>query len=290
MGSIVGLIIIFVMVFGSYISSGGNMGIVLHAMPHELAMILGASVGAFIVANSTSIIKHTLHDLKMVLKGPRFNKQNYRDLLCAMYELVRVAKNAPMQLDTHIDAPRESNIFQKYPDVLADDVAVTLICDYLRSMGMNLDDPYQVEDIMDRELNKNLENNLHGSHALTTMSDGLPAIGIVAAVLGVIKTMGSIDQPPPVLGKMIGGALVGTFLGVFLSYCLVGPLANKIKGIYEQDHCFYTLIRDVLVAFLRKHQPNTCIEVARKNIPASMRPSFNEVDEALRQLKTPTGK
>ena len=287
MGSIIGFIVIMVMVFGGYVSSGGNMGIILHALPHELPMIFGASIGAFVVANSGAVMKHTMHDLKMVLRGPRWKRDDYKSLLCLMYEIVRVAKNTPMQLEKHIDAPAESPIFQKYPEVTGDEVAMTLICDYLRSIGMNFDDPFQVEDIMQREIDKRLEDNLHGSHALQTMADGLPAIGIVAAVLGVIKTMGSIDQPPAILGKMIGGALVGTFLGVFLSYCFVAPLAHKIKTIHEQDQCFYTLIKDVLVAFLRKHQPNTCLEIARKNVPQGMRPTFAEVDETLRTLKGP---
>ena len=290
MGSIIGFVVILVMVFGGYVSSGGNMAIIMHALPHELPMILGASVGAFVVANSGAVIKHTLHDLKMVLRGPRWKRDDYRSLLCLLYEIVRIAKNTPLQLEAHIDNPKDSTIFQKYPEVANDDIAMTLICDYLRSIGMNLDDPFQVEDIMQREIDKRLEDNLHASHALQTMADGLPAIGIVAAVLGVIKTMGSIDQPPPILGKMIGGALVGTFLGVFLSYCLVAPLAHKIKSIYEQDQCFYTLIKDVLVGFLRKHQPNTCIEIARKNIPQEMRPNFSEVDETLRTLKVPAAK
>ena len=153
-------------------------------------------------------------------------------------------------------------------------------------MGMmNYDDPHQLEDVLEKQLEGKLHHALHGSHAMQTMADGLPALGIVAAVLGVIKTMGSIDQPPEVLGRLIGGALVGTFLGVFLAYGLAGPFANKAKGVSEADHKFYELIRDILVANLHKHSPQICIEVARQNLPSGLRPSFNEMDEALKNTK-----
>jgi chemotaxis protein MotA len=285
MGSIFGFIFILAMVFGGYILAGGNMAIIMHAIPHEMMAIGGAAVGAFIIGNDKHVVKHTLHDLKLIVKGSKWTKEDYRSLLCLLFEIIRVAKQNPMALEKHIDDPMESDIFKKYPKIIGDETALSLICDYMRTAGMSLDDPYQVEDIMDREVSKNLENNMHSAHALQTMSDGLPAIGIVAAVLGVIKTMGSIDQPPAVLGKMIGGALVGTFLGVFLSYCLVGPLGQKIKSIHEQDHLFYAMIKDVMISYLHKHQPNTCVEIARKNVPKMIRPSFVEVEEAIRSLK-----
>jgi len=142
---------------------------------------------------------------------------------------------------------------------------VDLICDTMRSASMNYDDPHQVEEVLEKQLEANLHHALHSSHALQTIADGLPALGIVAAVLGVIKTMGSIDQPPEILGKMIGGALVGTFLGVFLAYGIVGPFAAKLKAVVEEDSHFYQLIREVLVANLHNHAANICIEVVKRS-------------------------
>ena len=157
-----------------------------------------------------------------------------------------------------------------------------MICDTLRAISMNYDDPHQVEDVLGRRMEENLHHSMHSSHALQSMADSLPALGIVAAVLGVIKTMGSIDQPPEVLGKLIGGALVGTFLGVFLAYGIVGPFAIRLKAICEQDAHFYSLIQDVLVANLHNHATNICIEVGRQSTPTHMRPSYSELEEAIK--------
>lgn len=150
---------------------------------------------------------------------------------------------------------------------------------------MNYDDPHQVEEVLEKRLEANHHDAMHSSHALQTIADGLPALGIVAAVLGVIKTMGSIDQPPEVLGKLIGGALVGTFLGVFLAYGFFGPFAAKVKTITEQDSQFHMLIREVLVANLHNHAVNICIEVGRQNTPGSVRPSFSDLEQALKETK-----
>jgi chemotaxis protein MotA len=156
----------------------------------------------------------------------------------------------------------------------------------MRSASMNFDDPHQVEEVLDKQIEANLHHSLHSSHAMQTIADGLPALGIVAAVLGVIKTMGSIDQPPEILGKMIGGALVGTFLGVFLAYGFVGPFATKLKAVAEEDGHFYRLIREVLVANLHNHATNICIEVGRQNTPHHIRPSFAALEEALKSVKS----
>jgi chemotaxis protein MotA len=196
-----------------------------------------------------------------------------------------MAKQNPMSIEEHIEDPENSSIFGTYPKIQGDKEATALICDTMRSASMNYDDPHQVEEILEKRLDATLHHSMHSSHALQVVADGLPALGIVAAVLGVIKTMGSIDQPPEVLGKLIGGALVGTFLGVFLAYGLVGPFASRLKTVVEEDGHFYQLIREVLVANLHQHTPNICIEVGRQNTPASYRPEFNELEEALRELK-----
>jgi len=283
---IVGIVIVFAMVFGGYVVAGGKLGIILHAMPFELMMIAGAAIGAFVISNDKHGITHTLKDVAKVFKGPHWKPQDYQDLLCLMFQLIRIARSSPVELDGHIEDPGASAIFGAYPRILADGEAVALICDTLRSASMNYDDPHQVEEVLGKRIEANYANALHSAHTLQTMADGLPALGIVAAVLGVIKTMASIDQPPEILGKMIGGALVGTFLGVFLAYGLVGPFANRVKAVIDEDQHFYNLIREVMVAALHQHAPNICVEVGRQNAPAGVRPSYNALEDALRASKS----
>lgn len=281
----IGIALIFIMVFGGYVAAGGKIGIILKSLPFEFTMIGGAAAGAFIISNDMSAIKHTLKDIGKVFKGPKWKPEDYRDLLCLLFELIRQARQNAVALEEHIETPQESAIFGKYPKILADQEAIDLICDTLRSASMNYDDPHQVEEVLEKRMEANLKHALHSSHALQTVADGLPALGIVAAVLGVIKTMASIDQPPEILGKMIGGALVGTFLGVFLAYGLVGPFSSKVQSVVEEDAHFYQLIREVLVANLHNHATNICIEVGRQNTPSHIRPSFSQLEEALKEVK-----
>ncbi len=281
----IGILVIFVTVFGGYLLAGGKMGIILKALPFEMIMIGGAALGAFFLSNDMAGVKQTIRDVGKVFKGPKWQPADYRDLLCLLFELIRIARSNPVALEEHIEAPHESSVFSRYPRIQRDHEAVDLICDTLRAASMNYDDPHQVEEVLDKRMETQMHHALHSSHALQTVADGLPALGIVAAVLGVIKTMGSIDQPPEILGKMIGGALVGTFLGVFLAYGLVGPFSTRVKTVVEEDAHFYQLIREVLIANLHNHPANICIEVGRQNTPHSVRPSFSDLEEALRALK-----
>lgn len=283
---IIGIAIIFVMVFGGYVLHGGKLEIVLEAAPWEMIMIGGAAAGAFVLANDMAAVKQTLKDIGKVFKGARWRPADYRDLLCLLFELIRLAKANPVAVEEHIEAPATSSIFGRYPRIAHDHEAVELICDTMRAASMNYDDPHQVEEVLEKQLDANLHHALHSSHALQSVADGMPALGIVAAVLGVIKTMGSIDQPPEILGGMIGSALVGTFMGVFMAYGLVGPFAAKVKAVVEEDAHFHKLIREVLVANLHRHPPNICIEVGRQNTPHRMRPSFSALEEALRAVKS----
>ncbi|MDZ4136100.1 MAG: flagellar motor stator protein MotA, partial [Paracoccaceae bacterium] len=256
MFGIIGIVVIFVMVFGGYVLAGGKMGIILKALPFEMIMIAGAAIGAFFLANDPASAKTAMKDVGKVFKGPKWKPSDYRDLLCLLFELIRIARTNPVGLEEHIEKPSDSSVFSRYPKVQHDHEAVELICDTLRAASMNYDDPHQVEEVLDKRMETNQIHALHSSHALQTMADALPALGIVAAVLGVIKTMGSIDQPPEILGKMIGGALVGTFLGVFLAYGIVGPFATRVKSVVEDDAHFYLLIREVLVANMHNHPAN----------------------------------
>jgi chemotaxis protein MotA len=282
---LVGIAVILVMVFGGYMLAGGKMGIILKALPFEMIMIGGAAVGAFLISNDMSAVKQTLRDIGKVFKGPRWKPDDYRDLLCLLFELIRLARANPVALEEHIESPDSSAIFAKYPRIRQDHEAMDLICDTMRAASMNYDDPHQVEEVLDKRMEATLRHAMHSSHALQTVADALPALGIVAAVLGVIKTMGSIDQPPEVLGKMIGGALVGTFLGVFLAYGLMGPFAARVKSVVEEDIHFYQLIREVLIANLHQHPTNICIEVGRQNTPHHVRPAFGDLEDAMRSLK-----
>ena len=282
---IIGIVIIFVMVFGGYIAAGGKMGIILKALPFEMIMICGAAAGSFVLSNDMAAIKHTMKDIGKVFKGPKWKPQDYRDLLCLLFELIRLARQNPVAIEEHIESPETSAIFSKYPKIAGDHEAVDMICDTMRSASMNYDDPHQVEEVLEKQLESQYHHALHSSHAMQAIADAMPALGIVAAVLGVIKTMGSIDQPPEILGKMIGGALVGTFLGVFLAYGFIAPFAARMKAVTDEDSHFYKLIREVLVANLYQHATNICIEVGRQNTPHHNRPSFVDLEEALKMLK-----
>jgi chemotaxis protein MotA len=285
MFGIVGIVVILVMVFGGFVIHGGNLAPIFEALPFEMIMIGGAAVGAFLVSNDLAAVKHTAKDVGKVFKGPKWKPGDYRDLLCLLFELIRIARSNPVGLEEHIENPHESSIFGKYPKIQHDHETVDLIADTFRAASMNYDDPHQVEEVLDKRVEAALTHALHSSHALQSMADALPALGIVAAVLGVIKTMGSLDKPPEILGQMIGSALVGTFLGVFLAYGLMGPFAARVKTVVEDDGHFYQLVREVLVANLHRHAPNICIEVGRQNTPHHVRPSFAQIEEALRSLK-----
>ena len=281
----VGIILTLVMVFGGYLLAGGKMGVILHALPFEMMMIMGAAVGAYLLGNDTHVLKATVGGLVRAFKGPKWTAQVHQDVLCLMFQLLKIARENPVALEQHIENPSESPIFTAYPRLAADHNVVSLISDTLRSASLNYDDPYQVEDMLSRRIAVMREEEMHVPHALQTMADALPALGIVAAVLGIIKTMSSIDQPPVILGKMIGGALVGPFLGVFLSYGFVAPLANRLGAVVKQDLGFYEVVKSVLVAGLHQHATTLCVEVGRQTVPEHVRPSFDTLEGALRELK-----
>ncbi len=285
MNAILGLAVTVVMVFGGYLLAGGKLEIILHSLPFEMMMIGGAATGAFLAANDFTTIKHTLGDIVTAFTGPKWKKKDYQDLLCLMHELLTVLKQNPVDIEAHIEAPKDSAIFTKYPKILKDHEAIDMICDTLRSMLMNFDNVHQVEELLQKNLEALAEEAQHGAHALQRMADALPALGIVAAVLGVIKTMASIDKPPEVLGGMIGGALVGTFLGVFLAYGIVGPFATRVQQIRAEEHFFYAMIGEVLVSNLHKNPINIAVEVARRHAPGRVRPSFDEIEQAIKELK-----
>ncbi|MBU6497477.1 MAG: flagellar motor stator protein MotA [Rhodospirillales bacterium] len=286
MNTIGGLVFVLACVFGSYLTSGGSVAPLIEAVPFEMWTIGGAAIGTFIMSNSMHDIKHTLSGFGKIMKGAAYRKADYVELLSLLYFFVRLASTkGSMALEPHIEKPEESTAFQKFPKVLANHHASAMICDYLRMVGMNADDPNQIEDVLGRELKKTLNEELHGSHALQSMADGLPALGIVAAVLGVIKTMSHINEPPAVLGAMIGGALTGTFLGVLLAYGMVGPFASRMKAVVEEESKYFEVVRAVLVAHLHGNAPQVSVETGRKMAPNQHMPSFQELEEAVQNLQ-----
>lgn len=286
MVGIIAIIFILVCVFGVYIAVGGNMDIVLHALPHEAATILGSAIGAFVLGNKMDVVKATMKGIKKVFGKPKWGDQDYKDLLCLMFAFLKLVRSKGMvALEQHIENPEQSDIFSQYPKILADHFATDFICDTLRMMTMNFDDPHQVEDVMEKNLEKHHHEVHMASASMQTMADGVPALGIVAAVLGVIKTMGNINAPVEVLGGMIGGALVGTFLGVFVAYCFFGPFAQKMGQVMDDEHYFYLTIKAILVSHLHGNAPQISVEIGRTNVPTKYQASFLQMEELLNEVK-----
>lgn len=284
--SAVGLVVILACVFGSFIWSGGKMDIVLHALPHEMLAIGGAAIGAFIVSNSMPTVKLAGKGLIRAFKGGKWKDSDYKDLLTLLYGLLSTfKKSGAAALEPHLDNPHESTIFSRYPRLAADHHLIEFICDYLRMMTVSFEDPNQISEAMENDIEKHHHEESAPQHALQQMADGLPAIGIVAAVLGVIKTMGSIDQPTEVLGAMIGGALVGTFMGVLLAYCLVGPLATKLLETLEGDSKPFTIVKAAIVAHAQGLPTQVAVEIARRMTPSSKAPTFQQLETALEEAK-----
>ena len=282
----IGFVFLLICVFGGFALEGGSLLAVAEALPFEMLTIGGAAIGSFAMANSVHVMKASVIGLKKVLSGARYHEADYVDLLSILYTLTRLlSSKGAMAVESHIENPQESSIFQQHPKILQNSEVSPIVCDYLRMIGMNADDPYQIEDLMGRELKKTLVEKMHPVHALQAVADGLPALGIVAAVLGVIKTMTHINESPAILGQMIGGALTGTFLGVLLAYGLVGPLAGRLKQVVEEEARYFEVIRATLIAHLHGNSPQLAIETGRKMVPNEYMPTFNSLETTLEQAQ-----
>jgi len=280
---IVGSIIVILSVFGGYAAMGGKLMVLWQ--PFEVVIICGAAVGAFIIATPKNVLLNTPKTLKDMLSGSPYSKANFQELLCVLYAIFKIAKTKGMlALESHTENPHDSELFKYFEHFHHQHHAVEFLCDYLRLITLGSDNPHQMEDLMNEELEVHHKESHKQSHAVQTIADGMPALGIVAAVLGVIKTMGSLTEPPEVLGHLIGGALVGTFLGVFLSYGFLAPMASSIQGVYDEEAKYLDCIKVGILAYLNGYAPAICIEFARKSIIADMRPTFNEVEEAVSTL------
>ena len=280
---IVGAVVVMGCVFGAYAVHGGHLGVLWQ--PAEFVIILGAALGAFIIANTKANIKQTLKGVKRALKGPTYKKADYVELLSVLYQLFKLAKTKGMlALEQHVEKPDESTLFAQFPKFQKDHHAVEFLCDYLRMMTLGTEHANEVETLIDAELEAHHAEQHNAAHAVQLMADGMPALGIVAAVLGVIHTMGSITEPPEVLGHLIGAALVGTFFGVLMSYGLVAPIGGAITGVDNADSKYFQCIKAGLLAHMQGYPPAVSIEFARKMLWSTDRPSFYEVEEAVSAL------
>ena len=285
MYAVIGIIVLLVMVFGGFTLSGGALGPVMAAMPYEMLIIGGAAVGAMVAGNSLDGLKAVGAAFKKIFKGPRHTKQDHIDAIALTTQLMRMLKNdGPVALEPHIEDPASSTVFSAYPNLLANEPLIALICDTLTLLVVSSGtlETHAVEEVMDNAMKTHFHELHEPQHALQTLADALPALGIVAAVLGVVKTMGSIDQPPAVLGKMIGAALVGTFLGVLLAYGIVAPLAGRLKQVLEQDEMIFHAVKQVIIASLYGHPQPLVVESARSGLGHHVRPGLNELLDALR--------
>ncbi len=282
---VVGIVVLILLVFGGFALTGGNLGPVMHALPHEMLIIGGAALGSLIIGNSGADLKALGGGLGKVFKGPKYKKQDYLDCILLVSTLMKMMRTeGPVAVEPHIEDPKSSTIFQQYPKLLKDDTLVHLISDTLRLVVVSSGtlDPHAVEEVMDNALKSHHHHSMKPAEGLQSLADALPALGIVAAVLGVVKTMGSIDQPPAVLGAMIGSALVGTFLGVLLAYGLVGPFATRAKSVIESDGAIYHTVKQLIIASLHGHPQPLVIEAARSGVDHANQPSFAEVFDGMR--------
>ena len=282
---IVGILVTLGMVFGGYIIAGGAMEPILYALPLEGMMIGGAGIGSFLVGNGSSILKKAGSGLGKVFKGPKWKADDYKDILCLLFMISKLIKTkGVIALEAHIENPQESKIFNHIGRVKDDHHITDFICDYFRMTTMNFDDPHQFEDVMLKDLEKHHHEESEGAHALAILGEAFPALGIVAAVLGIIKTMGSIDQPVEILGAMIGGALVGTFLGILISYTMASPMASRLQQIVDEEGHVYDVMKDFIIAHLQGNAPQIAAEIGRKSVPGGFQPSFYELDELLQEI------
>lgn len=281
----IGLVVLIVMVFGGFAMTGGSLGPVLHALPHEMLIIGGAAVGALIIGNSGADLKALAGGLAKVFKGPAYKKQDFLDCIFLVSKLMKTLRvEGPVALEPHIEDPKSSSIFAEYPRLMKDTALIHLICDTLRLVVVSSGtlDPHAVEDVMDNALKTHHHEAIRPADQLQSLADALPALGIVAAVLGVVKTMGSIDKPPEILGAMIGSALVGTFLGVLLAYGMVSPFATRCRSVIEADAAIYQIVKQIIIASLHGHPQPLVIEAARSNLPHANQPAFAEVFDGMR--------
>jgi chemotaxis protein MotA len=281
----VGLLVLFACVFGVYIFHGGDMAPIIAAAPFEFVSIFGAAVGAALIGNSKAGVGTGFAAVSKVFKGPKYHKEDYLAVILVVSKILKTLKaEGAVALEPHIENPESSAIFAEYPPILQDHALLGLICDTIRLMVVSSGNlsPYAVEDVMTASIKNHQHHEGMNVSFWSSMEGALPALGIVACVLGVVKTMGAIDQPPPILGALIGSALVGTFMGVLLAYGVAGPFAVRIGQVVEEDGEIFKCVQQLIVANLHGHPMPLVIEAARSVINHHNKPSFGEIFDGMR--------
>lgn len=283
---IIGLVVVIGCVLGGYVAMGGSMAVL--NQPFELVIIGGAGVGAFLIANTGAVLSKVGGGFGAAVKGSKYKKASYVELLTMLYQIFKLSKSKGMlALEPHIENPHESDLFAQFPNIQKDHHIMDFLCDYLRLLTLGTDNAHELEALMDEELETHHQEQEAVASAVQTMADGFPALGIVAAVLGVIKTMTYITAPPEVLGGKIAAALVGTFLGIFLCYGMFGPVASAIKQVFDAEGKIFLCIKAGLLAHVSGYAPAISVEFARKSISEKLRPGFTELEEEVSKLPNP---
>jgi chemotaxis protein MotA len=278
MGFGIGMVILFGCLLGGFAAMGGHIDVLWQ--PWEYVIILGSSIGTFFVANPMKVVKDSFKAIMEAIMESVPKNRDHLDTLSVLYSLMRELRSKTRtEMEVHVDNPQESDIFKAFPKVLANHDLTQFICDYCRLIILGNARTHEVEALMDEEIQTIRYDKLKAYGAVTAIADGLPALGIVAAVLGVIKAMGSLDKPPEYLGALIGAALVGTFAGILFSYGIFGPLATKIKVVREKKIRLYVIVKQTLLAFMNGAMPQVALEYGRKTISAYERPTITEVEQ-----------
>ena len=276
---IVGTLIVFACVFGSYAGMGGHLEVLWQ--PFEFVIILGAAIGAFVIGNPGPVLKAVPSMFGTIFKGPKYKRDCYVELLGMQYSLYKLVKQKGMlAVEEHIENPHNSSLFNAFPTFASNHHAGEVGCDYKRMLTMGANNVHEIDALMDEELETHHQEQERIVTAMQSLADGTPALGIVAAVLGVIKTMGAIKEPPEVLGHLIGGALVGTFFGVFVAYGFFAPMAASLKATFEAEAKYYLSLKAGLLAHIAGQPPVMAVEFARKALMSDVRPTFSEVEAA----------
>lgn len=279
MGIVIGLVVTLGCVLGGFMAMGGHIEVLIQ--PWEVVIICGAAFGTFLVANPMKTVKDTGKGVLEAFKQSVPKEVEYLETLGVLHSLMRELRTKSRnEVESHIDNPEESALFQAYPTVLKNHGLVQFICDYCRLIIIGNAKSHEIEALMDEEIQTIKHDKLKAYQAMSQMSDGFPAIGICAAVLGVVKAMGALDQSPEILGGLIGAALVGTFLGIFMSYCVATPIAAKIKMVREKNMRLYVIVKQTLLAYMNGSLPQVAIEFGRKTISAYDRPSIDAVEQS----------
>ncbi|MET3661964.1 flagellar motor stator protein MotA [Aquamicrobium ahrensii] len=279
MGILIGFVITLGCVLGGFMAMGGHPHVLMQ--PWELVIIGGAALGAFLVANPMKTVKDTGSAIVEAIRQAVPREREYLETLGVLHSLMRELRSkSRSEVEAHIDNPEESAIFQAFPTVLRNKDLASFICDYCRIIIIGNARPHEIEALMDEEIQTIRSDKLKAYHSMVAVGDGLPALGIVAAVLGVVKAMGALDQSPEILGGLIGAALVGTFLGIFLSYAVVGPVASKIKTVRDKQSRLYVIVKQTLLAYMNGSLPQVAIEFGRKTISSYDRPSIDAVEQS----------